>query len=222
QANGDGTYPVAVAATADAGGVAAGGGADAGQTTLLLYFLVGLLVVIALILFRVNSVLDRLIMVKEGQPIPVPVPIYKNKKIIGTLVLLFVCWVGAGVVNSAIDLGRQQGYAPAQPIKFSHKLHAGLNQVNCQYCHSSADKGKHSNIPSANVCMNCHKGVQNGPQHGRKEITKIYASIGFDPNKNEFIEDFTSLSREDAEKIFADWLSSDTEKKYTSADIKEV
>ncbi len=222
QANGDGTYPVAVAATADAGGAAAGGGADAGQTTLLLYFLVGLLIVIALILFRVNSVLDRLIMVKEGQPIPVPVPIYKNKKIIGTLVLLFVCWVGAGVVNSAIDLGRQQGYAPAQPIKFSHKLHAGLNQVNCQYCHSSADKGKHSNIPSANVCMNCHKGVQNGPQDGRKEITKIYASIGFDPNKNEFIEDFASLSKEDAEKIFADWLSSDTEKKYTSSDIKEV
>lgn len=221
QADGDGLLAPKADATAGAEG-AAGGSGDSGQAKLLLYFLVGLLFVIALVLARVNTVLDRLVLVKENKPLPVPVPIHKNRKLITTLILALVVFVGYTTVNNAIDLGRQQGYAPVQPIKFSHKLHAGLNQINCQYCHSSASKGKHSNIPSANVCMNCHKGVQQGPDYGRKEITKIYAAIGFNPDKNEFIENYESLPRAEAEKIYADWLNGDTEKKYTSVDVKEV
>jgi mono/diheme cytochrome c family protein len=224
QADGDGLLaPKVDPATAGADGAAGGGtGGNNGQTNILLYFLVGLLVVIALILARVNTVLNRLVLVKENKPLPVPVPIYKNSKLIATLVLALVVFVGYTTVNNAIDLGRQQGYAPVQPIKFSHKLHAGLNQVNCQYCHSAAAKSKHSNIPSANVCMNCHKGVQQGPSYGRKEISKIYAAIGFNPDKNEFIENYESLPRAEAEKIYSSWLAADTEKKYSAADVKEV
>jgi mono/diheme cytochrome c family protein len=220
KADGDGLLKPAVPVVATDGAPVAGG-SDA-QSELLLYFLVGLLVVIALILIRVNTVLNRLVLVKEGQPLPVPVPIHKNKTIITTLILLFVIWGGYHVVVGAIDLGRQQGYAPVQPIKFSHKLHAGLNQINCQYCHSSADKGKHSNIPSANVCMNCHKGVQQGPNYSRKEITKIYAAIGFNPNTNEFINNYEKLPRENMENIFRKWLEEDETKKHTKADIAEV
>ena len=53
-----------------------------------------------------------------------------------------------------------QGYAPEQPIPFSHKLHAGDNKIPCMYCHSGAEKSRHATIPSLNVCMNCHNVVK--------------------------------------------------------------
>ncbi len=55
--------------------------------------------------------------------------------------------------------GNQRGYEPSQPIAFSHRLHAGELQVQCLYCHSEAEKSRHAGVPSANVCMNCHKFV---------------------------------------------------------------
>ena len=56
-----------------------------------------------------------------------------------------------------MQIGIDQGYAPIQPIHYSHKIHAGANQIECKYCHSSARVSKHSGIPSLNVCMNCHE-----------------------------------------------------------------
>jgi hypothetical protein len=55
--------------------------------------------------------------------------------------------------------GNHQGYEPAQPIEYSHRLHAGELQIACLYCHSGAEKSRHAGIPAANVCMNCHKVV---------------------------------------------------------------
>ncbi|MFN8690439.1 MAG: c-type cytochrome, partial [Cyclobacteriaceae bacterium] len=73
-------------------------------------------------------------------------------------VVVFV--VSAVVFKTVIDglysIGVQQGYAPKQPIAFSHKIHAGVNEVDCKYCHTGVLKGKQANIPSANICMNCH------------------------------------------------------------------
>jgi len=54
----------------------------------------------------------------------------------------------------------QQGYAPTQPIAFSHKLHAGDNQISCLYCHSAADKSSVASIPAASTCMNCHSQIR--------------------------------------------------------------
>ena len=71
-------------------------------------------------------------------------------------------------------------YAPEQPIKFSHALHAGTNEIECQYCHSSAESSKTPLIPSTNVCMNCHKYIKEGPKYGKTEIAKIYQAIGWD------------------------------------------
>ncbi len=48
------------------------------------------------------------------------------------------------------------GYTPTQPIDFSHALHAGEMQIDCQYCHTGVEKGRHANIPSVSSCMNCH------------------------------------------------------------------
>lgn len=64
--------------------------------------------------------------------------------------------------------GRGVGYAPAQPIPFSHKLHAGDRKIQCQYCHSTVDRSAHSNIPSSAVCMNCHTYVKTDSPHIQK------------------------------------------------------
>jgi hypothetical protein len=53
-------------------------------------------------------------------------------------------------------VGVHQGYAPQQPIAFSHKLHAGDSKIPCLYCHFGARTSRHAGIPPANVCMNCH------------------------------------------------------------------
>src|SRR5690606_14148781 len=89
-----------------------------------------------------------------------------------------------------MDIGVYQGYAPAQPIWFSHKVHAGQNGISCQYCHNSAEKGKTAGIPSVNICMNCHMGVQSGKITGTTEIAKIYDAIGWDPDQLAYIEGY--------------------------------
>jgi hypothetical protein len=76
------------------------------------------------------------------------------------------------VVNS-LKIGRSQDYSPAQPVKFSHAVHAGQNATDCIYCHSSAPYSKTAGIPSLNVCMNCHLIVRNGTRSGTFEISKI-------------------------------------------------
>lgn len=62
-----------------------------------------------------------------------------------------------------------EGYAPTQPIAYSHAVHAGAMEIPCQYCHYAAERGPHAGIPSASVCMNCHRQVI--PEH--PEIQKV-------------------------------------------------
>lgn len=75
------------------------------------------------------------------------------------------------------------GYHPSQPINFRHDIHAGVNGIACLYCHSGAEKGKVAGIPTLNVCMNCHKGIQGSNPEFQKEIAKIYYAVGWDPKK---------------------------------------
>jgi hypothetical protein len=82
-------------------------------------------------------------------------------------------YITNSLVNDALAIGRSQGYSPDQPIKFSHKIHAGQNGTDCLYCHSSAESSKSAGIPSASVCMNCHLIVRNGTRSGSFEIAKI-------------------------------------------------
>jgi hypothetical protein len=75
------------------------------------------------------------------------------------LIVLAVVLAAAGGGTLAWELSRvgvHQGYAPAQPIAFSHKLHAGDSQIPCLYCHGGARTSRHAGIPALNVCMNCH------------------------------------------------------------------
>ena len=73
------------------------------------------------------------------------------------LVALVFCTIALAPRLSAARLpGNNQGYSPAQPIKFSHRLHAGEMEIACLYCHSGAEKSRHAGIPPAQLCMNCH------------------------------------------------------------------
>lgn len=72
------------------------------------------------------------------------------------LVLLGAVLAGGAGAWQLSRIGIHQGYSPAQPIAFPHKVHAGDNQIPCLYCHSAARTSRHAGIPSASVCMNCH------------------------------------------------------------------
>lgn len=107
-----------------------------------------------------------------------------------------------GIWNWIMWIGVYKGYKPEQPIYFSHKIHAGENKIDCQLCHSSAKYGKVSEIPSMNVCMNCHRAISeyNGKylEPGKDkafydgEIKKIYEHTGWDPEKQQYTGKNTS------------------------------
>ena len=77
------------------------------------------------------------------------------------------------IAEAAINLGRVKNYAPNQPIKFSHKVHAGANRIDCKYCHSTAEYSKSAGIPAMELCMNCHVLVREGSHSGKFEIAKV-------------------------------------------------
>ena len=107
----------------------------------------------------------------------------------------------------AMNLGRQQNYEPDQPIQYSHKVHAGDNQIDCNFCHDGARRAKHAMIPGTNTCMKCHTAIKNGSLYGTAEITKIFASIGYDPVGNRYIENYDQMSQEEVKAIFTAWIA---------------
>lgn len=107
----------------------------------------------------------------------------KNKKLVFFFVLMLVVFLGSAGWKTLWNVGVHEGYQPVQPIKFSHQLHAGVNQIECQYCHSGAFKSKNASIPSANVCMNCHRYVTASEKYNGEtspEIQKIYNALDWD------------------------------------------
>ena len=170
-----------------------------GDNSLLYGVLSLILAVITLILLQVNSNLKKLSDDKEGVPAHEPVPFYRNKAYIATFAVVLFIIGGYYIAQSAIGLGRNKDYQPEQPIYYSHKVHAGTNQISCLYCHGGAFEGKHANIPSTNVCMNCHMQIseygatseklyrEDGTEvNGTQEIQKIYAATGWDPKAKKY------------------------------------
>lgn len=164
-------------------------GGEEGPNRALLFSLLALLVLMAAGLWTITSKLDKVVRESEGEEVEEEKSIgerfwtTKTKVILGLVLGTALVF---NIANGAVNLGRQQGYAPEQPIKFSHELHAGQLKIDCQFCHSGARKGKHANIPAVNVCMSCHKYVQEGPKYGTKEIDKIYAAAGWDPEEQAY------------------------------------
>lgn len=120
---------------------------------------------------------------------------FKKNTFLHVLLTIFLALTTAYIVFGLLfKVGVDEGYQPIQPIAFSHAIHAGDNKIDCQYCHSSAKHSKTSGIPSANVCMNCHKNIAEvaddtkvtigetvlGKTELDKEIQKLYTAVGWD------------------------------------------
>ncbi len=175
------------------GDKAAAGEQQSGNGGLIFGIVSLVLAIVAFILMQVNSSLKKLSDDKENIVRPEAVPFYRNKIYIAFVAILLFIVGGYFVGKGAIGLGRQEGYQPKQPIYYSHKVHAGVNQINCLYCHGNAWESKHAAIPSLNICMNCHKAIntyEKGPKlydedhneiNGTAEIQKLYSYTGFKP-----------------------------------------
>ncbi|NNF35411.1 MAG: c-type cytochrome [Saprospiraceae bacterium] len=201
----DGSYPPRPA------GAAAVGMEDVKKETpqWLYWMLLLVLFGLALFLTRIINNLSKLTAMKEGEEYEDKTvwQTLTSKGIIGFAIFALVVLAGYTTVNNAVNLGRQQGYAPEQPIKFSHETHAGLHKIDCNYCHDGARRSKHSVIPAANTCMNCHRAITVGSTYGTAELTKIFASIGYDPNTNTYIENYDDMPLNDIEPIYTKWIT---------------
>lgn len=175
--------------------------APEGDSSLIFGILTLVLALVGFILLQVNSNLRKLSDEREGIRRSEPVPFYKNKSYIMVGILVLFAVGGYYTINGAIGLGRMQDYQPVQPIYYSHKVHAGTNQISCLYCHGGAQDSKHANIPSVNVCMNCHKGINKYEGEdklvredgvavdGTAEIQKLYAYAGWNPTTKQYNPD---------------------------------
>jgi mono/diheme cytochrome c family protein len=180
-------------AAAPAGGsveVDSGSEADSGdQTTYIVLGSVLILLILISVLRKVQHSLQIVEARKKGEEVPEELSMWKgfqvwingNKKIVALIGIVLIALVAKAGWDAALKIGIYEGYEPEQPIKFSHKLHAGDNGIDCNYCHSSASFSKSAGIPSPNLCMNCHTYIQEGPQYGKEEIAKIYEALDFDP-----------------------------------------
>ncbi|MCK6650491.1 MAG: c-type cytochrome, partial [Bacteroidia bacterium] len=181
----------------DAAPVADGAPAPAEEGINPLALLIGIiafLVIIIAVLRGVRFSLKNLQNERDGLPLEEQVGPWTelknwmsaNKTKTGIVILFIVGGLASSGWYALKGIGVYEGYHPVQPIAYSHKIHAGDNAIDCQYCHSGVEKSKTAGIPTVNVCMNCHKGISEGPITGKTEIAKIYEAAGWDPDKGAY------------------------------------
>ncbi len=164
-----------------------GGGTTSGPSELFTFVLVALLIVMLLVLgvlLAIVSILSKAVAPATVEGVEVPSNFgqrlktglsnaFNNPTLRTIVIWLFLLVVAKETIDGAYGVGIQQGYAPKQPIAYSHKLHAGQYKIDCNYCHTGAQKGKNATIPAANICMNCHGVIKKESP----EIQKIYTAI---------------------------------------------
>lgn len=165
-----------------------------GNAVIWLIVLIIVFLVVINVLWGVKRSLTNLVRAKQGLD-ELPDDSYaasmgrwinEHKRLTAIFGLIIVVVLARAGWDDLKGVGVYQAYAPEQPIKFSHKIHAGDNGIDCVYCHHSAEKGRSAGIPSVNVCMNCHKAVSEGKRWGEEEISKIYAAAGFNSETGEY------------------------------------
>ena len=186
--------PVVAAVTATGGS----GGQDSGvSNSIILSALALVFLLLVVMLYLVTATLKK-IASANGVEYPVKekkTSVWKafaqNQFLVLVSCILMLLGSAYFAYGFLMQVGIDQGYAPVQPIHYSHKIHAGDNKIDCKFCHSSARKSKHSGIPSLNVCMNCHKNIAdyNGEEDLEMgytkefytaEIKKLYKAVGWD------------------------------------------
>jgi len=186
---------VAAVPAAGAGGQASG---EAGVPSAYLNIIVAgmivilvlLLVILGLIVSALKKYLEQKDLSEEDRDVvssPYSVGTVVQSPGFIFLVVFLVAAIGfKTVIDGLYSIGVQRDYQPKQPIAFSHKIHAGQFEIDCKYCHTGVMKGKQANIPSPNICMNCHIQIKSGTNTGEGEIAKIYSAVGFDPATSQY------------------------------------
>jgi len=192
-----------VAAVVAAGGENGAGGSNEGMSNTFMYailivfiFVLGLiLVVLGLIISLLTKYIgtDKEVSHEDQElVIDQEVDVFaflKSNTVLGMIIFIFVAVGLKTGIDGLFTIGVQQGYMPTQPIAYSHEIHAGQYEIDCNYCHTGVRKSKSANIPSANICMNCHVAIKTES----KEIQKIYAAIDYDPETGEYGEDIQPI-----------------------------
>jgi len=189
-------------------GASSGEGSSAMTNNIVLGALALVLIILIVVLFAVNATLKRFatangIQTEFEEDKPASTPIWKafvqNQFLVLVTAIFLLLASAYFVYGGLMSVGVDQGYAPVQPIHYSHRIHAGVSQIECKYCHSSARESKHSGIPSLNVCMNCHKSIaevadntyaEGLEEYGidyNKEIQKLYAATGWSEAEQAFV-----------------------------------
>jgi mono/diheme cytochrome c family protein len=163
---------------------------------IILLALTVVLLMLIVMLYLVNNILVKIakangIEVAEKQK---STPIWKafaqNQFLVLVSAILLLLMSAYFVYGYLMQIGVDQDYEPVQPIHYSHRIHAGSNGINCKYCHSAARVSKNAGIPSLNVCMNCHKNINEvsdttaTAEYSKAfydgEIQKLYTAVGWD------------------------------------------
>ena len=143
-----------------------------------------LLVIIIFVLFRFTNLSKKYVILKDSQSKgklldEKDLEIVQNRfdfkkflrsnKFVGIASFIFIGVFVKSCIDGLYTVGIQQNYQPTQPIAFSHKVHAGQYEIDCNYCHTGVNISKSANIPSVNICMNCHNAINTD----KPEIQKI-------------------------------------------------
>jgi mono/diheme cytochrome c family protein len=171
------------------------------KTLWTLVILACVLLLVSLILWRINSVFKKFVVSKHPEFAAETEPSWWDSRFmpwvktrnptISALVIILVIVVLSGgwyFEYANLEIGVQQDYAPTQPINFSHELHAGQYKIDCQYCHTTASKGKQASVPDVSTCMNCHKYIDAKDKYGGDKVSPEIQKVRDAYEKNEPIK----------------------------------
>ena len=143
-----------------------------------------LLIIIIFVLFRFTNLSKKYVILKDSQSKGKLLDdkdleivqnrfdfkkFFRSNKFVGIASFIFIGVFVKSCIDGLYTVGIQQNYQPTQPIAFSHKVHAGQYEIDCNYCHTGVNIAKSANIPSVNICMNCHNAINTD----KPEIQKI-------------------------------------------------
>ena len=164
---------------------------DSGYIMAVLVIMVVVLGLVLVVLGMIVTVLTKYLKEQKGlgeadlemvnQKMDFPAYL-KSNAFLGLVVFIFTAVALKTLIDGAFSIGVQQGYQPTQPINFSHEIHAGQYEIDCNYCHTGVRKSRSANIPSPNICMNCHSEIKSESV----EVQKIYAAVDYNPTTKEY------------------------------------
>lgn len=184
--------------------VAGAANADSGvSNNVILGVLSLVMMMLVVMLFLVNNMLTKIagakgleLQQKDRSIMNIFRAYAKNQFLVLVSAILLLLVSAYFAYGWMMQIGVDQGYEPVQPIHYSHRIHAGDNGIDCKYCHSAARVSKHSNIPSLNVCMNCHKNISEvaettaTEEHSKefydKQIAALYEAVGWDKSLQKY------------------------------------